>query len=245
MKGIKVVSKLQHHILFETQEPTLKVNEDAVIIVKLSLNDIRDIWRHDQQLVIEYKQQKIMINDFFQGSHAQDLILKDPIHGLFLAQVFEAENEKHSEIKFVKIDAYTSLLYSDEIDTVDLSSGSNSTQEMTRQTVFNMSKALAVVGDESNIKEIKSLAVESDNLYSILDILNAIPQIEDKDLIQQGMNLTTILSVDELLSDYPDLINVETQNWQSSPSTELQQDIHLLSTQGNVIDLMYPYTTLI
>ena len=243
MKGIKVVSKLQHHVLLETQEPMLKVTEDAVIIVKLSLNEIRDIWRHSQQFVIEYKQEKIVIDEFFQSSFKQDLILKDPMQGLFLAQIFEAENEKHSEIKFVKVDGYTSLLYASEIDPDGLASSSDSPQEMSKQTVLNMSKTLGVVGDESNRTDIKSFTFGSDDLYSVLDVLNLVAEIADKDLTQQGVNLTTSLQIDELIGDNPDLFNVENQNWQLS--AEQQQNIQMFAMQGDMIDLTYPYVVFI
>lgn len=244
MKGIQVVSKQQHHVMLETHEHTLQVSEDAVIIVELSLDHIQDIWRQNQQLLIDYKQQKIAIDDFFSGTYAQDLILKDPEHGLFLAQVTHESDNSLSHIKFVKVDSYSDLLYSDVVEIDRLSQIQNTVQEEAlQQTVFNMSKAIATVGVESNMIEIKEIMNDADNVYAVLNLLNSPEKLDSDFVLNPSLSYSTNLNIDDLLMDSPNLFTLESEA--TTHIAEAHQYIQAFSSQGERIDLIEPYNIII
>lgn len=85
MKTIEVISKVHHQVMSQSLKNIANVNEDVVIVLGMDLNHIQDVWRQNQDAVVEYKQQKIVIEDFFSQPYSHDLILKDHNEGLFLA----------------------------------------------------------------------------------------------------------------------------------------------------------------
>ena len=116
MKPIQLISKFHHDLILQTTHSQVEAPEDAVIIADLDFNFIEDIYRQGEQAIIEYKQQKIVVHEFFSEHYQHDLILKDVDGGLFQAQFQIQNGEAYGEIKFVKVSSYSPLLYSDSYE---------------------------------------------------------------------------------------------------------------------------------
>lgn len=168
MKTIEVISKVHHQVMSQSLKNIANVNEDVVIVLGMDLNHIQDVWRQNQDAVVEYKQQKIVIEDFFSQPYSHDLILKDHNEGLFLAHFFDKNNQVSSEIKLAKVSSYMSLLYSDLHDLNTNVDVQKSNQEIQQQTQLQTSKAIAVVGTGLNEYEKNLWALdETDTMYRL------------------------------------------------------------------------------
>lgn len=241
MKTIEVISKVHHQVMSQSLKNIANVNEDVVIVLGMDLNHIQDVWRQNQDAVVEYKQQKIVIEDFFSQPYSHDLILKDHNEGLFLAHFFDKNNQVSSEIKLAKVSSYMSLLYSDLHDLNTNVDVQKSNQEIQQQTQLQTSKAIAVVGTglneyEKNLWELD----ETDSMYRLLTHADTQNTESNQDILELEN-----ISLDELLLDDTAMNISQINSVEASVQTASENTPYLTDRHDPMIDLLLKADTFI
>lgn len=241
MKTIEVISKVHHQVMSQSLKNIANVNEDVVIVLGMDLNHIQDVWRQNQDAVVEYKQQKIVIEDFFSQPYSHDLILKDHNEGLFLAHFFDKNNQVSSEIKLAKVSSYMSLLYSDLHDLNTNVDVQKSNQEIQQQTQLQTSKAIAAVGTGLNEYEKNLWALdETDSMYRLLTDADTQNTESNQDILKLEN-----ISLDELLLDDTAMNISQINSVEDSVQTASENTPYLTDRHDPMIDLLLKADTYI
>lgn len=241
MKAIEVISKVHHQVMSQSLDNMASVNEDVVIVLDIDLNHIQDVWRQNQDAVVEYKQKKIVIEDFFSQPYSHDLILKDHNEGLFLAHFFDKNNQASSEIKLAKVSSYMSLLYSDLHDLNTNADAQKSDQEIQQQTKLQTSKAIAAVGTglneyEKNLWELE----ETDSMYRLLTHADTKNTASNQDIPKLDN-----ISIDELLLNDTAMNISQINSVGGSVQTTGDNTSHWVDRHDPMIDLLLKADTYI